>query len=88
MRQRTSERFSEEARAVSKVDRYQDLMRVAEQGNPIAQYLVGTYYRWGYEVGGVFFRPDRKEALKWLQQAARQGHEDAQEALKAMGESW
>ena len=57
-----------------------DLRRMAEQGNPEAQFLLGTLYRSG---DGVL--QDDKQAVDWFQRAADQGYV---RALSALGASY
>ena len=52
----------------------------AEQGQKDAQYEVGTAYEHGW--GGVSI--DYKEAAKWYNAAAEQGHKEAQMAIPRM----
>jgi Sel1 repeat len=51
----------------------------AEKGVPVAQYLLGTYLR--------FRNRDVQGAVRWLTEAARQGHPTAQETLAGFHES-
>ena len=39
------------------------------------QYYLGTLYLWGYKDLGI--RRDARQAAKWFEQSARQGHEKA-----------
>ena len=55
------------------------LRRLAMQGNPAAQYLLGDRYQYGKGVA-----PDNTQAAAWYQQAADQGHSDAQTGLAIM----
>ncbi len=57
-----------------------DLHRMAEQGNPEAQFLLGTLYRSG---DGVL--QNDKQAVDWFQRAADQGYV---RALSALGSSY
>jgi len=60
-----------------------DLMKQrAEQGDADAQFDLGCDYYFGLGV-----TEDREEALKWWRKAAKQGHTDAQEKLKLIGET-
>ena len=56
--------------------------RLAEGGDPAAQWWLGVSYQYG--VGAP---KDRKNALRWFRQAARQGNARAQESLRAMEDS-
>ncbi len=51
----------------------------AEQGNAIAQFVLGSMYENGESVA-----QDYKEAMKWYQKAAEQGDVDAQYSLGKM----
>lgn len=51
----------------------------AEQGSPLAQYLLGAFYQIGEAVPR-----DRSEAVNWYRRAANQGLAVAQFALGAM----
>ena len=54
-------------------------MRWAESGNSIAQFIVGSAFYTGEEIG-----QDYAEATKWFRRAAEQGHADAQNSLGVM----
>ena len=54
----------------------------AEEGNPYAQYLLGKLY-WEGEV----VPQDKEQAVYWLDQAAEQGHTDAQILLERQDSS-
>ena len=56
--------------------------RLAEGGDPAAQWWLGVSYQYG--VGAP---KDRKNALRWFRQAARQGNARAQESLRATEDS-
>lgn len=58
----------------------EDLRRMAEQGNPEAQFLLGTLYR-----GGDGVLQNDKDAVDWFQRAADQGYV---RALSALGSSY
>ena len=60
----------------------QGFRRLAEGGDPAAQWWLGVSYQYG--VGAP---KDRKNALRWFRQAARQGNARAQESLRAMEDS-
>jgi hypothetical protein len=49
--------------------REEHYLRRAEQGDPVAQLLLGMLYEWGD--GGI--AADKSEALYWYQQLAQQG---------------
>lgn len=57
--------------------------KAAEQGNPTAQYNLGTLYRDGEGV-----EQSDAEAVKWFRRAAEQGDPDAKEELKRLGEAF
>ncbi len=57
-------------------DALSDLHDQAEQGDPEAQFVLGTIYRDGQGV-----EQDLEETLKWWQTAAELGYVDAQFAL-------
>lgn len=57
-------------------DSLSDIRRSAEQGNPEAQFALGTLYRDGQGV-----EQDLAETMKWWQKAAEGGYVDAQFAL-------
>ena len=50
---------------------YQHFRRAADDGDSKAQYLVG------WMKAGNGLPPDRREAVRWLRKAAKQGHDDA-----------
>ena len=50
--------------------------RAAEQGEADAQFVLGTCYLYG-----VGITQDKTEAVKWLQKAAKQGHEKAKKVI-------
>jgi TPR repeat protein len=50
--------------------------QMAEQGDPAAQFALGTRYAIGEEV-----REDDSEAARWFSDAAQQGHTEAQAIL-------
>lgn len=43
-----------------------------------------------YDIAGMFFHilKEKEKSIEWYQAAARQGHPEAQQQLKEMGESW
>ena len=49
---------------------------VAEKGNAKAQYMLGTYYSWGYGEDC-----DNRKAIHWFEKASDKGNEKAAEAL-------
>ena len=57
---------------------YIDLLPLAEEGDPLAQAALGVMYYHGQGIGQDF-----KEAVKWLQLAAKQGNVEAQYNLGA-----
>lgn len=54
--------------------------RAAEDGDMSTQYYLGTLYLWGYKDLGI--RRDARQAAKWFEQSARQGHEKAATAVR------
>jgi len=46
--------------------------KLAEKGNPLAQYKLGTFYECGISV-----KPNMEEALKWYKKASAKGHKSA-----------
>ena len=58
------------------VNDFTGLRRLAEQGDPVAQYAVGLHYAQGEDVP-----QDYTEAARWFSQAAEQGHIAAQATL-------
>ena len=54
------------------------MRRLAEQGDPVAQFAVGARYATGQEV-----KQDYAEAVRWFSKAAEQGHVVAQAMLGA-----
>lgn len=52
---------------------FSDIKRMAEDGNPMAQVLLGDYY--GLGTDGV--EQDYKQSAYWYTKAAEQGHADA-----------
>lgn len=78
----------EEARRAQSL---KQLFEMAEFGNAAAQYRIGIFHSWGTAHVGwraEAISKDDKEALKWLQEAAKQGHSDATDFLKKWGKSW
>ena len=57
------------------------LRRLANQGNPEAQYVLGDRYQYGKGV-----KPDNTQAVAWYQKAADQGLADGQAGLAIMYE--
>jgi GAF domain/Sel1 repeat/PilZ domain len=55
-----------------------DLRRLADLGNPDAEWQLGVRYHNGYGV-----EKDDAQAMRWFQRAAEQGHVNAQAALGA-----
>ena len=55
---------------------------LAKQGHAESQYNIGRMYADGIGTPG-----DRAEAIYWLRKAAQQGHSDAQEIIKYIGEN-
>lgn len=51
-------------------------IKLAEQGDAEAQFLVGKVYFWGYRI-----KKNRRKAVKWWIKAAELGHADAQHWL-------
>lgn len=56
---------------------YESFIRIAEQGNAVAQYVVGHML-----VNGVGIEPDEHQALKWQFKSAKQGYKNAVKHLK------
>ena len=54
--------------------------RLADAGDPVAQFNLGNMYRMGYQV-----KADHGLAVKWLSLAAGQGNAEALELLRDMG---
>jgi len=57
--------------------------RLAEAGDPEAQFNLGNMYRIGYQVAA-----DTATSVYWLTAAARNGHAEAIEMLEDMGIDW
>jgi len=55
-----------------------DLRRLADKGDPVAQFVLGARYAQGDEV-----EQDYSEAVRWFEKAANQGHVVAQATLGA-----
>ena len=70
-----------EAPAVTAHTDIPTLRRLADQGDPAAQYLLGDRYQYGK---GVV--PDSSQAVAWYQRAANQGFADGQASLAIMYE--
>lgn len=66
------------ALAPSQPTTLQGLRKLADQGDPVAQFAVGAKYATGEEV-----KQDYGEAVKWFSKAAEQGHVVAQAMLGA-----
>ena len=64
------------ARSADPVNDFTGMRRLAEQGDPVAQYAVGLHYAQGEDVP-----QDYTEAARWFSQAAEQGHIAAQATL-------
>jgi hypothetical protein len=60
-------------------DAFRDLMDLAKQGNPEAQYELAGFYHWG-RVGAADFT----KARDWYQRSANQGNVDAMIGLAVM----
>jgi|SRR5260221_3633327 len=60
-------------------DAFQDLLPLAKQGNPEAQYELAGFYHWG-RVGAANFT----KARDWYQRSANQGNTDAMIGLAIM----
>jgi TPR repeat protein len=56
--------------------------KAAEQGNAEAQCQRGERYLFGYHRDGSFQLTDQEEGIKWLREAAKQGHAEARELLE------
>ncbi|MDY6275546.1 MAG: hypothetical protein SPL41_11075, partial [Succinivibrionaceae bacterium] len=64
----------------SYMDAFRCYMKAAKQGDAEAQYIIGSFYYYGY-------RPcttDAKKAAKWLRLAAEHGHTQAKSMLIMM----
>src|SRR5262245_62997203 len=71
--------FQDGMRALQRGDyetSYRELLPLARQGNPDAQFVIGDMYRTGRGVSQSY-----SEAARWFQQAAEQGNGRAQHAL-------
>jgi putative methionine-R-sulfoxide reductase with GAF domain len=66
------------ASATAPANDLQTMLRLAEQGDPIAQFAVGARYATGEDVS-----QDYAEAVRWFSKAAEQGHVPAQATLGA-----
>lgn len=66
------------AKTVAEAATLNDLRKLAEQGDPYAQFAVGARYATGEEV-----KQDYGEAVRWFTRAAEQGHVVAQATLGA-----
>jgi hypothetical protein len=68
---------------ISKISResLENTMNAAKQGDPEAQYRLGTMYS-----KGVGVRKDTAEAMKWYRRAASRGHAKARENLEYVHE--
>jgi hypothetical protein len=60
-------------------EKYRTILYSADVGNADAQYILGTWFMEGQEVG-----QDTKKAIEWLQRSAEQGHARAQYNLGAI----
>ena len=60
----------------ARADPVSDVRKLAEQGDPEAQFALGTLYRDGQGV-----EKDLKQTIKWWEEAAELGYVDAQFAL-------
>ncbi|MGH6890788.1 MAG: tetratricopeptide repeat protein [Dongiaceae bacterium] len=60
-------------------DAYQDLLELAQTGDPVAQYELGGFYHYG-RVSAVNF----EKARAWYERAAKQGNAYAMLGLAAM----
>ena len=54
-------------------------MKLAKNGNPLAQFKLGTMYETGQGVG-----QDEKQAIEWYQKSAAKGHQPAKDRLTFM----
>ena len=66
---------------------FKELHPLAEQGNPVAQYMLGLMYARGdgvKDLDGDSVKRDHIEAVKWYRLAAEQGNIFAQSNLGAM----
>ncbi len=62
---------------------FQEVKRLAEQGDAKAQYNLAVAYDFGEGLTQDYF-----EAVRWFRKAAQQGHVNAQDLLKELGETW
>lgn len=65
-------------------DRFQELMLLAEDGDPEAQYVLAFVYEEGLSEEGIEVPRDYQEAVKWYRFSAEQGKIQAQEKLGEM----
>ncbi|MBQ7733048.1 MAG: sel1 repeat family protein [Synergistaceae bacterium] len=62
---------------------FQEVKRLAEQGDAKAQYNLALMYGKGEGVTQDYY-----EAVRWYRKATQQGHVNAQDLLKELGETW
>jgi TPR repeat protein len=55
---------------------FQEMMLLAKEGDPEAQYKIGSFY-----LQGELVVKDNAEGVKWIRKAAEQGHREAQSSL-------
>ena len=74
----TSQPVNQETPAAADVSDFAGLLRLAEQGDPAAQFAVGARYATGEDI-----KQNYPEAVRWFEKAAQQGHVVAQATLGA-----
>jgi TPR repeat protein len=70
---------AKEAAQAQVTESVQRLRKLAEEGNAEVMYQLGTYYR-----DGKLVEKNRDEAIRWLEQAANRGHQEAATALQSL----
>jgi len=78
LQQQTTNKPQSSSLAAPAAGDLQTMRRLAEQGDPIAQFAVGARYATGEDVP-----QDYSEAVRWFSKAAEQGHVPAQATLGA-----
>lgn len=58
---------------------FRQLLPLASEGNPDAEYAVGYMYYYGYGVS-----QDRETGIFWMDKAAKKGYAPAQKALQTL----
>lgn len=72
------------AEDITVVDRFQELILLAEEGDAEAQYVLALVYEEGLSEDGFEVSKDFQEAVRWYRSAAEQGKVEAQEKLGEM----